>query len=179
MARFGDWASPDWGTVKSTENYDRRFVMTFPNETLPKGRLQKTTALYDRLVAKGARMGQGFGPEHALWFADGPEDAHEELTFQRNRRHEYVASKVRAVREAAGGIEIANFANHEVNGPDARAWLDTVLAGKVPQARPPDAYPDADAKGQALWRFDGRLPWRGSLYAVRLRRNAGGASTVV
>ncbi len=37
VARFGSWASPDWGTVKSTENYERRFVMTFPNETLPKG----------------------------------------------------------------------------------------------------------------------------------------------
>ena len=35
VARFGDWATPDWGTVKSTENYERRFVMTFPNETLP------------------------------------------------------------------------------------------------------------------------------------------------
>ena len=64
VARFGEFATPDWGTVKSTENYERRFVMTFPNETLPKGRMQKTTALYDRLVAKGARMGQSFGLEH-------------------------------------------------------------------------------------------------------------------
>ena len=64
------WASPDWGTVKSTENYERRFVMTFPNETLPKGRRQQTTALYDWLIARGARMGQSFGLEHALWFAD-------------------------------------------------------------------------------------------------------------
>ena len=44
IARFGDFATPDWGTVKSSENYERRFVMTFPNETLPKGRRQKTTA---------------------------------------------------------------------------------------------------------------------------------------
>ena len=61
IARFGDWASPDWGTVKSCENYERRFVMTFPNETLPKGRRQQTTALYDRFVQKGAVMGQAFG----------------------------------------------------------------------------------------------------------------------
>ncbi|MEM7377621.1 MAG: FAD-dependent oxidoreductase, partial [Pseudomonadota bacterium] len=85
VARFGDWASPDWGTVKSSENYERRFVMTFPNETLPKGRLQQSTALHDRLVAKGARMGQAFGLEHALWFADNPEDAWEDPTFERNR----------------------------------------------------------------------------------------------
>ena len=133
VARFGDWATPDWGTVKSTENYERRFVMTFPNETLPKGRLQKTTALYDRLIAKGARMDQSFGLEHALWFADGPEDAHEDPTFERNRSHEYVAREVKAVQEAVGGIEIANFSKHEFRGPGARAYLDRVLAGHVPK----------------------------------------------
>ncbi len=133
VARFGDWASPDWGTVKSTENYERRFVITFPNETLPKGRCQKTTALYDRLVAKGAVMDQGFGLENALWFADGPEDAHEVPSFRRNRSFDYVAREVKAVREAVGAIEIANFAKHEFKGPGARAYLDTILAGYVPK----------------------------------------------
>jgi dimethylglycine dehydrogenase len=133
VARFGDFATPDWGTVKSTENYERRFVMTFPNETLPKGRLQKTTALYDRLVAKGARMGQSFGLEHALWFADAPEDAFEEPTFNRNRSHDYVAREVKAVRESVGGIEIANFAKHEFKGSGARAFLNHTLAGFVPK----------------------------------------------
>ena len=133
VARFGEFATPDWGTVKSAENYERRFVMTFPNETLPKGRLQKTTALHDRLIARGARMGQGFGLEHALWFADGPGDAHEEPTFERNRSHDYVAREVKAVQEAVGGIEIANFAKHEFKGPSARAYLDRVLAGYVPR----------------------------------------------
>ncbi len=133
VARFGEFATPDWGTVKSSENYERRFVMTFPNETLPKGRMQKTTALYDRLVAKGARMGQGFGLENALWFADGPDDAHEDPTFERNRSHDYVAREVKAVQEAVGGIEIANFAKHEFKGAGARAYLDHVLAGYVPK----------------------------------------------
>jgi len=134
VARFGEFATPDWGTVKSTENYERRFVMTFPNETLPKGRMQKTTALYDRLVAKGARMGQSFGLEHSLWFADGPEDAHEDPTFERNRSHEYVAREVKAVREAVGGIEIANFAKHEFKGKGARDYLNRTLAGFIPKA---------------------------------------------
>ncbi|MEM7687061.1 MAG: FAD-dependent oxidoreductase, partial [Pseudomonadota bacterium] len=133
IARFGEWASPEWGTVKSSENYERRFVMTFPNETLPKGRRQKTTALYDRLVAKGAVMDQGFGLEHALWFADGPSDAHEDPSFRRSRAHEYVAREVKAVREAVGCIEIANFAKHEFKGPGARTFLDHVLAGRVPK----------------------------------------------
>ena len=134
VARFGDFASPDWGTIKSSENYERRFVMTFPNETLPKGRMQKTTALYDRLVAKGALMGQGFGLEHALWFADSADDAHEAPTFERNRSHDYVAREVAAVQHDVGGVEIANFAKHEFKGTGARAYLDHMLAGVVPQA---------------------------------------------
>ena len=133
VARFGDWATPDWGTVKSTENYERRFVMTFPNETLPKGRKQQTTALYDRLVAKGARMGQAFGLEHVLWFANSPEDAHEEPTFERNRSFDYVAKEVEAVRHAVGGIEIANFAKHVIKGKGARDWLNKTMAGFIPK----------------------------------------------
>ena len=133
VARFGDWASPDWGTVKSTENYERRFVMTFPNETLPKGRRQQTTALYDRLVQKGARMGQSFGLEHALWFAKDADDAWEDPTFERNRSHDYVAGEVNAVRNAVGGIEIANFAKHVIKGKGARAWLNKTMAGFIPK----------------------------------------------
>jgi dimethylglycine dehydrogenase len=133
VARFGDFASPDWGTVKSSENYERRFVMTFPNETLPKGRMQKTTALYDRLVARGAVMGQGFGLENALWFADSAEDAFETPSFERNRSHDYVAREIDAVHSAVGGIEIANFAKHDFRGSGARAYLDRIVAGYVPQ----------------------------------------------
>lgn len=133
VARFGEFATPEWGTIKSSENYERRFVMTFPNETLPKGRRQKTTALYDRLTAKGAVWGDSFGLEHVLWFADGPDDAHEEPTFRRSRAHDYVAAEVKAVREAVGAIEVANFAKHEVTGPGSRAWLDNLLAGRVPK----------------------------------------------
>ncbi len=133
IARFGDYASPDYGTIKSSENYERRFVMTFPNETLPKGRCMRTTALYDRLSAKGAVWGDGFGLEAALWFADGPEDAHEEPSFRRSRAHDYVAREVKAVREAVGITEIANFAKHSITGPDARKFLDHVMAGRVPQ----------------------------------------------
>jgi dimethylglycine dehydrogenase len=133
VARFGDYASPEYGTIKSSENYERRFVMTFPNETLPKGRRQKTTALYDRLTARGAVWGDGFGLENALWFANGPDDAHEEPTFNRSRAHDYVGAEVRAVREAVGAVEIANFAKHAFRGPGARAFLDHVLAGRVPK----------------------------------------------
>ncbi len=133
IARFGPFATPEWGTTKASENYERRFKLTFPNETLPKGRRHATTALYDRLTARGAVMGDAFGLENVLWFANGPDDAHEEPTFKRSRAHGYVAAEVKAVREAVGAIEIANFAKHEFTGPGARDFLDYVLAGRIPK----------------------------------------------
>jgi len=133
IARFGNYASPQYGTIKSSENYERRFIMTFPNETLPKGRKQKTTALYDRFVAKGAVMGDSFGLESVLWFANNPKDAYEEPTIKRSRSHEYVSREVKNVRENVGVIEIANFSKHEFQGPDARKFLDYVLAGRIPK----------------------------------------------
>ncbi len=132
IARFGDYASPHYGTVKSTENYQRRFILTFPNETLPAARRQRTTGIYDRLINKGAVMDAGFGLEHALWFADGAEDAWEEPSFRRTRAHDYVAAEVRAVRQAVGAVEVANFAKHEFRGQGCREFLDHVLAGFLP-----------------------------------------------
>ena len=133
IARFGDYASPHYGTVKSTENYERRFMLTFPNETLPVGRCQRTTSLYDRLSARGAVWGDAFGLENVLWFANGPEDAHEEPTFRRSRAHDYIAEEVKAVREKVGIIEIANFGKHRFQGPGARVFLDRLMAGRIPQ----------------------------------------------
>ena len=107
--------------------------MTFPNETLPKGRKQKTTALYDRFVDQGAVMGDSFGLENVLWFANNKEDAHEEPTIKRSRSHNYVSKEVINVRENVGVIEVANFSKHEFKGPDARKFLDHVMAGKLPK----------------------------------------------
>ena len=133
VARFGNYASPQYGTIKSSENYERRFIMTFPNETLPKGRKQKTTALYDRFVSKGAVMGDIFGLESVLWFANNPKDAYEEPTIKRSRSHEYVSKEVKNVRENVGLIEIANFSKHEFQGIGSRKFLDYVLAGRIPK----------------------------------------------
>jgi len=133
VARFGNYASPHYGTIKSSENYERRFIMTFPNETLPKGRKQKTTALYDRFVSMGAVMGDSFGLESVLWFANDPKDAYEDPTIKRSRSHDYVSKEVKNVREKVGVTEIANFSKHEFQGSDARKFLDYVLAGRIPK----------------------------------------------
>ena len=106
--------------------------MTFPNETLPKGRKQKTTALYDRFVDQGAVLGDSFGLENVLWFANDKKDAYEEPTIKRSRSHNYVSKEVINVRENVGFIEVANFSKHQFKGKDARKFLDHIMAGKLP-----------------------------------------------
>ena len=133
VARFGNYASPHYGTIKSSENYERRFIMTFPNETLPKGRKQKTTSLYDRFINIGAVMGDNFGLENVLWFADNKADANEEPTFKRNKSHQYVEKEVNNVRTNVGYIELANFSKHHFKGPDAKKFLNLIMAGKIPK----------------------------------------------
>ena len=150
VARFGEFATHEYGTIKSTENYERRFLMTFPNEELPAMRRQKTTALYDRLVAKGAVMGTSFGLEHALWFADSPAQATEEPTFRRSNAFSKVAEEVAAVRESVGALEIANYSKHEFRGPAARAFLDKILAGRIPKPGRIALTPMLTPKGK-LW----------------------------
>ncbi len=150
VARFGNYASPQYGLIKSSENYERRFIMTFPNETLPKGRKQKTTALYDRLIARGAVMGDAFGLENALWFANNKEDAFEDPTFKRSRAHEYVAREVSSVRNDVGVSEIANFSKHEVKGKNARVFLNNLLAGKIPEKGRIALSPMLSPKGKLI-----------------------------
>jgi len=150
VARFGNYATPEYGTIKSSENYERRFIMTFPNETLPKGRKQKTTSLYDRFIEQGAVMGDNFGFEHVLWFANNKKDAHEEPTFKRSRSHNYIAKEVNAVRNGVGCIEIANFAKHLFTGKSAGAFLDYILAGTLPKIGRIRLSPMLSSKGKLL-----------------------------
>jgi len=130
-ARFGDWARPQYTNAKVRENYSRRFSITYPNEELPAGRPLRTTPVYHRLKARNAVFGAGYGLEHALYFAPEGETPYETPTFRRSNAFGPVAKECRAVREAAGLIEISNFAKYEIAGPGAEAWLNRLLTNKV------------------------------------------------
>ncbi len=133
VARFGDWASPAYTHAKVRENYSRRFRIRFPNEELPAARPLRTTPVYERLKAHGAVFGASFGLEHALWFAPAGTEPREDVTYRRSNAHGPVGDECRAVRSAVGLLEIATFARYEVTGPGARAWLDRLLANRLPR----------------------------------------------
>ncbi|GIV01170.1 MAG: hypothetical protein KatS3mg014_2785 [Actinomycetota bacterium] len=55
------------------------------------------------------------------------------MTLGRSNAEPFVAAEVEAVRTAAGAYEIAQYARYEVTGPEAEAWLDRLLASRLPE----------------------------------------------
>ena len=153
VARYGDWATLAYTNAKVRENYSRRFRIRFPNEELPAARPLRTTPVYDRLKAAHAVFGEYCGLEHALWFAPSALEAREEVTFHRSNAHPYVAAECRAVAEAVGMLEIANYGKIEVSGPDAEAWLARVMANRVPAVGRIALSPMLNERGKLIGDF--------------------------
>ncbi|MBX6323778.1 MAG: FAD-dependent oxidoreductase, partial [Rhodospirillaceae bacterium] len=153
VARFSGWCSPAYTLEKTRENYQRRFALTFPNEHLPAGRPYKTTSAYDRLRAENAVFGVVRGLEHALYFAPRGEPAVETPAFRRSNAFPAVAEECRAVREAVGLLEVANFAKYEVEGPGAEAWLSRLLANRMPREGRVVLTPMLSPKGRIIGDF--------------------------
>ena len=132
IARYGAFASNKEYIKQTTgQFYSRRFVMTYPNEQLPAGRPLKKTAVYDAQDAAGAQWGVSWGLEVPLMF--GPEGFKETPTMKRSNAFEHVAAEHKAVREAVGMIDITAFSRYEFSGPDAEAFLDWIMASKLPK----------------------------------------------
>lgn len=133
VARFGPYASNDtYLRATTAQFYARRFVMSYPNEELPAGRPLKTTPVHADLEAAGARFTVNWGLEVPLYFAPAP-DFQENDTLDRSNAELIVAEEAKAVREAAGAYEIAQYARYEVTGAGAQAWLDRLVASRIPE----------------------------------------------
>ncbi|MGJ8556145.1 MAG: glycine cleavage T C-terminal barrel domain-containing protein, partial [Sulfitobacter geojensis] len=132
VARFGDWITPGYTLPKVIENYQKRFSVSYPNEELPAARPHRTTPMYDIFTDLGAVWGQQFGLEVANYFAKGDEPTFETPSFRRSDAFDATAREVKAVRNGVGINEVQNFGKFLVKGPNARSWLDRIMAGRVP-----------------------------------------------
>jgi len=164
VARFGDWATMAYTNAKVRENYSRRFRIRFPNEELPAARPLRMTPVYDRLKARGAGFGAAFGLEHALWFAPSGVEAVEDVTYRRSNAHGPVGDECRAVRNAVGLLETASFAKYEVTGPGAGAWLERVLANRLPRAGRLTLSPMLNDEGKLIGDFTVANPGSGRFF---------------
>ena len=131
VARYGAFAENKEFIRQTTgQFYTRRFVMTYPNEQLPAGRPLKMAPAHSEMTAAGCRWGASYGLEVPLYFA--PEGFEEKPTLKRSNAFPLVAEECRAVREAVGLLDISGFSRFEVSGQGAEAWLDRIMACKLP-----------------------------------------------
>jgi dimethylglycine dehydrogenase len=117
---------------KNEETYRNVFVIHYPDEERADARPAKTSPIYDKLAAMGAVFGQRYGWERANWFAPSGVLPTDRWSFRRSNYFEHVGNEALHLRRAVGVIDLTPFTKHEVSGPGAQAWLDSLVANKVP-----------------------------------------------
>jgi dimethylglycine dehydrogenase len=156
--RFGPYATRGYLRQKNEEAYANVFTVHYPDEERSAARPLKRAPCYDRMKALGAVFGSVYGWERPNWFApegyglsedelDKPdvllnenhppvkegEKPKEKWSFRRSNYFEFVGSEARHVHEAVGLQDMSAFAKYEVSGPGAEAFLDNLVANKLPQ----------------------------------------------
>ena len=153
VARFGSWTTPGYTLPKVIENYQTRFSVSYPNEELPAARPFRTTPVYDIQKELGAVFGQQFGLEVANYFAKDDEPRYETPSFRRSNAFEATRREVEAVRHAVGINEVQNFGKFLLRGDSARAWLDRIMAGRIPKPGRISLTPMLSPKGRLIGDF--------------------------
>ena len=153
VARFGTWTTPGYTVPKVIENYQTRFSVAYPNEEKPAARPFRTTPMYDIFKGKRAVFGQQYGLEVVNYHALPGEPLYETPSFKRSNAWEAVAQECRAVREGVGINEIQNFGKFRVRGEGARAWLDRIMAGRIPAPGKLSLTPMLSPQGKIIGDF--------------------------
>ncbi|HVY18707.1 MAG TPA: FAD-dependent oxidoreductase [Bauldia sp.] len=156
--RFGPYASRGYLKEKNEEAYAKVFTIHYPDEEREAARPLKRAPSYDRFKALGAVFGSVYGWERPGWFAppgyalsdadlakpdvllnvNHPEPApgepiREKWSFRRSNYFELVGNECRNVHENVGIQDMSAFAKAIVTGPGAEAWLDGLLANRIPK----------------------------------------------
>ncbi len=157
--RFGPYASRGFLRSKNEETYANVFTTHYPDEERPACRPLKTSPCYDRMKALGAVFGTVYGWERPNWFAPLDyqlteeeiakadvllNDNHskplddgrvvEKNSFRRSNYFEFVGQECKHVSEKVGLLDMSAFAKCIVKGPGAEAWLESILANRIPKA---------------------------------------------
>jgi dimethylglycine dehydrogenase len=156
--RFGPYASKGYLKEKNEEAYANVFTMHYPEEERAAARPLKRTPCYDRMKDLGAVFGSVYGWERPGWFAPkgyalaekdlnrpdvllnhnhaAPTDDGrivEKWSFRRSNAFRFVGEECRNVMDNVALQDMSAFAKMEVSGPGGRAWLDSVLANRIPK----------------------------------------------
>ena len=150
VGRFGKWITPGYTRPKVIENYQTRFSIAYPNEEKPAARPHRTTPMYDIFDKMGAVWGQQFGLEVVNYFAQNDEPRYETPSFRRSNAFAATGREVKGVRAGVGINEVQNFGKFSVKGPNAKAWIGRIMAGRIPKPGRISLTPMLSPKGR-LW----------------------------
>jgi dimethylglycine dehydrogenase len=109
--------------------------------------------MYDIFTDMGAVWGQQYGLEVVNYFAQGTEPKYETPSFRRSNAFAATAREVAGLRGGVGINEVHNFGKYRVTGPRARAWLDRIMAGRVPEPGRLSLTPMLSPKGRLIGDF--------------------------
>ncbi|HSG93884.1 MAG TPA: FAD-dependent oxidoreductase, partial [Afifellaceae bacterium] len=132
--RFADFATPEWVAARCKDIYDNEYAVGYPNEYAMRqaGRPTRTMPAHARHQAAGAQFYSAYGWERPAWFAAQSEAA-ETFSFRRTNAFDAIGRECRAVREAAGLLDLSPFAKFDVTGPGAEAFLDAIGGNRMPR----------------------------------------------
>jgi len=130
--RFGPYTTKRYVVQKNEETYRNVFTIHYPDEEREDARPAKTSPIYDKLKRMGGVFGQRYGWERANWFAPAGVEPKDVWSFRRSNYFKHVAHEVSLMREKVGMIDLTPFTKFDVRGPNAEAWLDGLVANKVP-----------------------------------------------
>ena len=166
VSRYGDWASMAYTNAKVRENYSRRFRIRFPNEELPAARPLRTVPIHGELEKENAVFGASYGLEYPLWFAPKGMPAEETVTYRRSNAFPVVAAECKAVRSGVGLMETSGYGRYGVTGPDAEAFLESLLANRMPSVGKVVLAPMLNAEGKLIGDFTVGRVGRDSFFIV-------------
>ena len=113
------------------ESIGMHMTLHWPGHHMHTARGVRHFPLHDRLLAKGAVMGERIGWEFPLYFADVGAAIPDEPSLKKQAWFPYVERECLAARDAALLIDQSCYGKLRVRGPDALLALESASANKI------------------------------------------------
>lgn len=125
-------SNPEYRATRTVESLGMVYQCHYPTRSMQTARGAKTSALHDRLAARGAYFRDVSGWEGADWYAPpGVEAKVDSLSWGRQPWFPYWAAEHRAAREGVILMDMSFMAKFMVQGREAGALLERLSANRV------------------------------------------------
>jgi dimethylglycine dehydrogenase len=131
--RYTGFVTKSYCEAKAIETYQDEYGISFQRDEKPAGRPAKLSPVHWRLADDGAVFGARNGWERAVWFAKEGDNRDEKSSYRPTAWFDRVGEECLAVMNGCGILDLPGFTRFEVTGADAGAFLDRLIAGKLPK----------------------------------------------